>query len=134
MATIDPKKAHTGLLGVVVGRSRVVVHASLRVVRHPAWEGPGQAKMGANGPQGLPKAFQNGVRISSKRGSDLECSKMSISDQFFNNFLSKNQTKFVQILEGICAWIDVCETSQIINNRDTYCTFEGLAMLDYFGN
>ena len=88
--------------------------------------------MGANGPQGLPKASQNGVKISSKRGSDLECSNMSISDRFLDNFPSENGTKFVQILEGICAWIDVCETSKIIKKRDTYYTFEGLAMLGYF--
>ena len=56
---------------------------------------------------------------------------MSISDRFLNDFLSKNGTEFVKILEGICAWIDVCETSKIIKKHDTYYTFEGLTMLDY---
>ena len=57
---------------------------------------------------------------------------MSIFDQFLNKFPSKNGTEFVQLLEGLCDWIGVCETSKIIKKRDTYYTFEGLAMLDYF--
>ena len=71
-----------------------------------AWEGPGKPKWRPMGPRGsqkppksFPKWFQNDVKISSKRGLDLECSKMSISDRCLDNFPSEHGTKFVQILE-----------------------------------
>ena len=93
---------------------------------------PRAAKMGANGPQGLPKASQNGAKTGSKsvpKGDQIWSAQKC---RFLDNFSAHNRIKFVQILEGICAWIDVCETSKIIKKRDTYCIFEGLAMLDHF--
>ena len=81
---------------------RMVVWRSLGTPREPSRPlgsglgGPRAAKMGAKGPQGIPKApkmvpkwGQNEVQNRSKMGSDSEYPKMSIFDRFFDEFSIK---------------------------------------------
>ena len=83
---------------------RMVIWRSLGTPREPSRPlgsglgGPRAAKMGAKGTQDSPKApkmvpkwGQNGVQNRSKMGSDSECSKMSISDRFLDQFSIKKQ-------------------------------------------
>ena len=127
---------HPKLLQVSLKSIRMVVWRYSDTPREPSrplgssLRGPRAAKMGANAPRGLPKVFQNGARIVSKSAPKGDQIWSAQKYRFLNAFPSKIRTKCVRILEGICAWIDVCETSQIIKKRDKHCIFEGLAILD----
>ena len=89
-----------------------------------AWDGNKEARQVKSYGEPMPAQFAAGPYpfLQDQIWSAHRRSTLLISDRFFNSFPSTNGTEFVQILEGICACIDVCETSTRITKRDAYCT------------